>query len=98
MKTYVAWMTVKAPEKIKEFLPAHLEHLEELKSKNSLIMSGAFVIPEKSGGMLIFKAESLKAAKEIMKSDPFIQNNVEDYDLRELAMTIHTTKEWMSYH
>ncbi|MFW9914505.1 MAG: YciI family protein [Candidatus Thorarchaeota archaeon] len=98
MKTYVVWMKVKAPEKIQEVLPAHLEHLETLKKDGTLIISGPFVIPEKSGGMMIFRAESFDAAKEIMESDPFIVEGVEDYDLCELAMTVHSPRDFVSYH
>ncbi|MFX0115544.1 MAG: YciI family protein [Candidatus Hodarchaeota archaeon] len=98
MKTYAVWMTVKAPEKIQKFLPAHMEHLEKLKAKNCLILSGPFLIPKHSGGMILFKAESFDAAKEIMENDPFIQNNVEDYDLREFEMTVHTPRDFVSYH
>ena len=98
MKTYVAWMTVKAAEKVKELLPTHKEHLEKLKVKNRLVLSGPFLIPEYSGGIMIFKAESFEEAKDVMENDPFIRNEVEDYDLRELAMTTHTKKDFVSYH
>ncbi len=91
-------MTVKDAEKIETYLRAHSEHLEYLKTNNQLIISGPFLYPKKSGGVMIFKAESFEIAKEIMEKDPFIKHGVEDYDLRELNINIHIEQDWMSYH
>ncbi len=98
MKTYIAWLVVKDASLIEKFLPAHLDHLETLKKDGRLVISGPFVIPEKSGGMMIFKADSFETAKKIMESDPFIANDAEDYDLRQLELTVHTTSDFVSYH
>ncbi|MFQ5981552.1 MAG: YciI family protein [Candidatus Heimdallarchaeota archaeon] len=98
MKTYIAWQVVKDASLIDKFLSAHLDHLETLKKDGRLLMSGPFVIPEKSGGMLIFKADSFETAKKIVESDPFIANDAEDYDLRQLELTVHKTGDFVSYH
>lgn len=61
----IAERSIKAP-----IVPEHLAHLDNLRKKGLLIVSGAF--EDRTGGLVAFKAESLEKANEIANSDPFV--------------------------
>lgn len=62
----------------------HVEHLKQLDKNGYLVLCGPFI--DYDGGMIIIKAESLKAAKMIAESDPFITEGFGTYKLRTLEL------------
>lgn len=59
---------------------AHVAHLKRLDAEGRLVLCGPF--KDHKGGMVIVKAESYAAAKEIAEADPFVKEGVETYELR----------------
>jgi uncharacterized protein YciI len=43
---------------------------------------------ERGGGMLLFKADSLEAAKSIVRQDPLIENGCVEYELHEWRIVV----------
>lgn len=73
---------------IEKHTSAHRSWLDEQYQKNFFIFSG----PKKprTGGIIIAKMESRTALEELLKNDPFAQNQVADYHITEfLAMKTH---------
>ncbi len=58
---------------------AHVEHLKRLDDKGLLVLCGPF--KDDKGGMVILRAASHEAAKEIAEADPFVKEGVETYEL-----------------
>ena len=58
----------------------HVLHLVELEQQGQLVLCGPF--GDYPGGMVIVRAESYEAAKEIAECDPFVKSGVESYELR----------------
>jgi uncharacterized protein YciI len=67
------------------FLPAHLAYLQELKARGALLLSGPFT--DRSGGMVLVRAESREEAEAIARADPLVANKVDGYELREWLIT-----------
>lgn len=70
--TYTAAMA-----KIEEILPAHRAFLQEYYDKGALLLSG----PQnpRTGGIVIARAESVEAIKEIFSHDPYQVQKAADY-------------------
>ena len=62
----------------------HVEHLKRLEKNGQLILCGPF--KDHKGGIVIIKAESIKEAKIIAESDPFITGEFSTYELRTLKL------------
>ncbi len=56
-------------------VPEHLAHLDNLRTKGILVVSGGF--EDRSGGLVALNAENLAEAEEIANSDPFILHKVD---------------------
>lgn len=63
--------------------PAHREYLTTIKAEGKLFAAGPF--PDGSGALIIYEVESLAAAEELIRADPFHQHGVF------LSWTLH---EW----
>ncbi|MEL6813356.1 MAG: YciI family protein [Cyanobacteria bacterium J06598_3] len=63
------------------FVAAHVAYVNSLILNGHQARSGYWA--ERGGGMLIFTAESMAAAKKITEADPLIANNCVDYELHE---------------
>lgn len=60
---------------------AHLKRLEELSSQGNLILAGPF--EDKTGSLVVFKADSLEAAKAWAAQDPYALHGVfEKHEVR----------------
>lgn len=59
---------------------AHVQFLRRLDRDNKLVLCGPFADYE--GGMIIIRVSSLDEAHSIAKSDPFVENEVEKYEIR----------------
>ena len=83
---YAIISTPVAPEKLQENLPAHLAYQSEQEQKGALVMAGP--LSDLSGelmegmGMIIYRAESLEAAKAIADGDPMHQSGTREYTIR----------------
>ena len=74
------------PEKLKPLLPAHLEYMIGLEKRGVLFASGPLADgagPPSGAGLTILRAESAKEARALAEADPFVQNGLRGYDLKE---------------
>lgn len=86
MKTFVIKMTIQVDRAIYEpYLPEHLRYLKELKQRGVLLLSGPF--RDRTGGMVMIRAESWDEAEAIAQADPFIRSGVDSYELHEWILT-----------
>ncbi len=68
------YLNIPDGEKVGEVVPAHVEYWKSRKTENQ--MEGPFT--DKSGGMILFSADSMQDAMKIVADDPFVQNNLLD--------------------
>lgn len=64
-----------------QYVPAHKAYVQALIAQGHQAKSGYWA--ERGGGMLLFEAASLDAAKAIVEQDPLVQNNCVKYKLHE---------------
>lgn len=64
-----------------QYVPAHIAYVRELIAKGHQARSGYW--GKFGGGMLLFTADSMAQAEEIIATDPLIVNNCVDYELYE---------------
>lgn len=83
---YVYILTMIPGMKLNEkIIRAHVRHLKDLEVKEKLVLCGPFT--DYSGGMVIFRADSLEEARGIAESDPFVREGYETYELRTLELS-----------
>ena len=63
-----------------EIIARHIEHLRKLDDAGKLVLAGPF--EDCPGGMVIVRADSLDAAKQIAASDPFVSEGVRTFEVR----------------
>lgn len=87
LELYVARSTpVKSPEEIKAVLPEHLAYQAELERKGQLAFAGP--MSDETGehiqgmGLIVYRADSFEAAREMAKNDPMHQCGARSFDLR----------------
>lgn len=62
--------------------PAHREYLSKLFAEGKLLLAGPYV--DGSGASIVYEAESIEAAHDLAKGDPFHSEGVfKHYDLKE---------------
>ena len=84
---FVALSTpVLAPDEVKKQLPAHLQYQATLEQSGTLAFAGP--LSDLTGeqmegmGMIVYRAESLEAAKSIADADPMHSSGARTYTLR----------------
>ena len=87
LELFVAHSTpAKAPEEVKAVLPDHLDYQAELERKGHLALAGP--MSDESGdnmegmGMIVYRAESLKAARALAEADPMHKTGARTFVLR----------------
>ena len=76
----------KEPEDIKASLPAHLAYQGELEEKGALAFAGP--MSDDTGelmqgmGMIVYRAETLDAARALAEADPIHQSGARSFTLR----------------
>lgn len=79
---YAAIIQYGNPEQIAKVRPVHREYLTSLKEQGKLFASGPFT--DDSGALIIYEADSLDEARQLIENDPFHEAGVfVSYDLRE---------------
>jgi uncharacterized protein len=75
-----------APEKLKPFLPAHLEYMIGLEKRGLLFASGPLsdgVGPPSGAGLTILRAASAVEARALAEADPFVAQGLRTFELKE---------------
>jgi uncharacterized protein YciI len=84
MKYFAALLAMRDPAKNQEFRPAHIEFLNRMEEEGKIFARGKF--PDGSGGLVVYKCESLEDARKIAESDPYVHNGVRSLELHEWDM------------
>lgn len=69
-----------------KFVPAHKQYVAGLIANGHQAKTGYW--GDYGGGMLLFQADSLEAAKDIVAQDPLIQAGCVDYELHEWCIVV----------
>lgn len=69
-----------------EYVGEHKKYVRQLIDRGHQAKTGYW--KEFGGGMLIFEAESLQEAKDIVAQDPLIINNCVNYELHEWCIVV----------
>ncbi|HEY2530173.1 MAG TPA: YciI family protein [Xanthobacteraceae bacterium] len=75
-----------APEKLKPFLPAHLEYMIGLEKRGVVFASGPLADaegPPSGQGLTVLRTTSAQQAREIAEADPFFVNGLRSFELKE---------------
>ena len=68
------------------YIPAHKAYVQDLIDRGHQAKTGYW--GEYGGGMMLFKADSLAEAEQIVAADPLIQNHCVSYKLHEWLITL----------
>ncbi|MBP8759685.1 MAG: YciI family protein [Parabacteroides sp.] len=91
---YIVSLTYKASlEAIDKELNNHIDYLKKQYAAGNFLASGRKI--PRNGGVILAKAQSREELDEILKQDPFNQNNLADYEVIEFVPSM-TSKE-LSY-
>ena len=69
-----------------KYVPAHKDYVRDLIAKGHKARTGYW--GELGGGMLIFEADSMVEAKEIVANDPLIKSHCVEYELHEWCIVV----------
>jgi uncharacterized protein YciI len=72
------------PEINQKYRPQHLEYLEALSEQGKIFAKGPFV--DGSGGLVVYKADSLEEARQLAQKDPYVTEGVRRLELHEWNM------------
>lgn len=68
------------------YIPAHKAYVQDLIDRGHQAKTGYW--GEYGGGMMLFQADSLAEAEQIVAADPLIQNHCVSYKLHEWRITL----------
>jgi uncharacterized protein YciI len=69
-----------------QYVPAHRHYVQDLIAKGHKAKTGYWA--KRGGGMLLFEANSMEEAQEIVSRDPLIQNHCVTYVLHEWRILV----------
>lgn len=68
------------------FVPDHVAYVKDLIAKGHAAKTGYWA--EFGGGMLLFRADSMEAARAIVAADPLIKHHCVEYELHEWRVVV----------
>lgn len=87
MKYFAAFLKMHDPAKSQNLRPLHIEFLENMAQEGKILARGKFT--DNSGGLVIYKAESLEQARTTAEADPYVREGARLLDLHEWDMKLH---------
>lgn len=84
MKKFVVLLPMHDAEKNQKYRPDHLAYLDDLEKKGKIYLKGRYV--DGTGGMIIYKADSLDEARELATNDPFVIHGVRSCEIHEFLI------------
>jgi uncharacterized protein len=84
MRYFAAIQSIRDPEKIEANKSQHVEFLERMVARGKIALRGRFT--DGSGGLTIFRAESLEEARELAEDDPYVRVGARHLELHEWDM------------
>jgi uncharacterized protein YciI len=88
MKYFVAISRVLDQEKNVTLRPQHLDFLKGQEAQGRIFARGPFA--NGSGGLVIYRAESLQEATTLAESDPYVSHGARRLELHEWLMAAQT--------
>lgn len=86
MKYYAAITKMLDLELNNRLRPEHLDYLKGLGKQGKIFAKGKFT--DETGGMVIYKGESLEEIRSCVENDPFIKLGARSYEIHEWEMTL----------
>jgi len=86
MKFFAAFLKMKDPTLSQDLRPQHLEFLDQGGKAGTVFARGRFT--DGTGGLVIYRAESLAEARKIAESDPYIAKGARTLELHEWNMKL----------
>lgn len=71
-------------EKSATYRPQHLDYLAKMEEEGHIFAKGPFL--DGSGGLVIYRGESLEKVESLVENDPYIVHKARSYDIREWGM------------
>jgi uncharacterized protein YciI len=84
MKYFAAIQSILDGDKIEAARPSHLAYLDRMLADGHIHLRGRF--PDGTGGLTIYRAETLEAARALADNDPFVTTGARRVDLHEWDM------------
>ena len=86
MILYIAILKTIDEKKDAEILDEHKAYLQRYIDEGKIYAKGPFT--DHSGGLVIYKVESMDEAKNLIENDPVIRDNTREYTLKEWKSNI----------
>lgn len=86
MILYAARLRTIDKEKDKELLEEHIAYLNKYIAQGKIFAKGPFT--DHSGGLVIYRVDSMEEAEAIIENDPAIKHRSRDYVLKEWKSNI----------
>ena len=84
MKYFAAIQSILDASKIEAVRSSHLDYLNRNVAEGRIHLRGRF--PDGSGGLTIYKAETLDDARQLAEGDPFVSSGARRVELHEWDM------------
>jgi uncharacterized protein YciI len=84
VKYFAAIQSILDASKIEAVRASHLEYLNRNVAESRIHLRGRF--PDGSGGLTIYKAETLDDARQLAEGDPFVSSGARRVELHEWDM------------
>lgn len=81
MKIFAVFLPMLDEEKSKQYRPQHLAYLADMHKQGKVITYGRFV--DGAGGLVIYKADTLKTVQSYVNDDPYIIHKARTYEIHE---------------
>lgn len=86
MILYIAMLKTIDAKKDEEILDEHKAYLQRYIDEGKIYAKGPFT--DHSGGLILYKVESIDEAKYLLENDPVIRDNSREYVLKEWRSNI----------
>nr|WP_275899520.1 YciI family protein [Bacillus piscicola] len=86
---FAVLLKMKDSELSQKYRPDHLAFLEKHHQDNNVTAYGKFT--DGAGGLIIYRAETLEQAEDLVKEDPYIKTGARTYEIHEWAMV---SEQW----
>jgi uncharacterized protein YciI len=86
MKYFAAFLRMQDPAKSQDLRPQHIEFLDRGGREGRIFARGRFA--DGTGGLVVYKAESLQEARIIAESDPYIASGSRSLEIHEWDMKL----------
>lgn len=79
--TFVAWLPIIDRELNQKIRPDHLRYLDTLYKEGKIVLAGPF--NDKTGGMVIYKADTEDDALRLASNDPAVTSGARTVEIKE---------------